>query len=146
VCLFLLIEEYLVRAYSVAITALAIGAPQKWVDNVLSHFPVPQVDMERRGVARRIPHPALLQLALTRELHTGFAMSVRDALMLAGELLAIGDGSVHRGGHVRVTCDRAALELVVRDRLRDALEFAPAPRRGRPGNPTRGERSAEDLD
>jgi hypothetical protein len=51
---------------------------------------------------------------------------------LAGELLSSDDNAVSRGGHLRVTCDRLALERMVSDRLRDALESAPAPRRGRP--------------
>jgi len=122
------------RSYSVAISALATGAPHKWLDNVLSHFPVPDVTMERRGVARRVPHSALLHLALTRTLHVELGLGVRDALSLAADLLA-GDGhAVSRGGHLRVTFDRPGLERAVSQRLRDALESAPAPRRGRPAS------------
>ena len=124
------------RSYSVAVSSLAINAPIKWLDNLLSHFAVPDVGMERRGVARRIPHSAVLYLALTRELHLEFGLGVRDALVLAGELLAADDGTVSRGGHLRVTCDRPSLERSVSARLRDALEFAPAPRRGRPARPS----------
>jgi hypothetical protein len=120
------------RSYSVAISSLAIDAPSKWLDNLLSHFPVQNVDIERRGVARRIPHSSLLLLALTRELHLELDMGVRDALALATDLLAADDGVVSRGGHVRVTCDRPALERSVGNRLREALESAPTPRRGRP--------------
>jgi hypothetical protein len=120
------------RSYSVAVSALVIDAPIKWLDNLLSHFPVPEVHTERRGVARRIPHSALLRLALARELHTELGVGVRDALTLAAELLAVGDAAVSRGGHLRVTFDRPALERMVSDRLRDALESAPTPRRGRP--------------
>lgn len=120
------------RSYSVAVSSLAIAAPIKWLDNLLSHFPVPGVGAERRGVARRIPHSALLLLALTRELHLELGIGVRDALALAAHLLAADDGAVSRGGHLRVTCNRPALERSLSDRLRDALESAPAPRRGRP--------------
>jgi hypothetical protein len=127
------------RSYSVAVSSLAIGAPLKWLDNLLSHFPIPKVSLARRGVARRIPHSALVQLALTRELHLELGVGVRDALALAGELLSSDHGAVSRGGHLRVTCDRLALERAVSDRLRDALESAPAPRRGRPVGRPRGE-------
>jgi hypothetical protein len=120
------------RSYSVAISSLAIGSPHKWLDNLLSHFPIPEVASERRGVARRVPHSALVRLALSRELHVELGLGVRDALALAGELLSSADGAVSRGGHLRVTCDRLALERRVGDRLRDALESAPMPRRGRP--------------
>ena len=120
------------RLYSVSIAALAIGSSQKWLDNVLSHFPLPDVAIEKRGVARRIPHRALLHLALTRELHVRFGMGVRDALALAGELLDANGASVSHGGHVRVALNRATLEQELSARLLDALESAPTPRRGRP--------------
>ena len=125
------------RSYSVAISSLAIGSPHKWLDNLLSHFPLPDVGSERRGIARRVPHSALVRLALTRELHLELGMGVRDALALAGDLLSSSEGAVSRGGHLRVTCDRRALEQSVDARLRDALESAPAPRRGRPARRSR---------
>jgi len=123
-----------VRSYSVGVAALAINAPIKWLDNLLSQHDVPDIGTERRGVARHIPHSALLQLALARELHLDLGMSVREALALAADLLATDGGTVSRGGHLRVTCDRPTLERSVSERLRDALEFAPAPRRGRPAS------------
>lgn len=134
------------RSYSIAVSALAIGAPQKWLDNLLSHFPVPSVSGERRGVARRIPHSTLVQLALTRQLHQALGMGVRDALTLAGELLASNDGAVLRGGHLRVTCDRRTLEHAVIECLRDALESAPTPRRGRPPGRSSGTAQARTDD
>lgn len=121
------------RSYSVAVSSLAIDAPQKWLDNLLSHFPIPDVDSKRRGVSRRIPHSALIRLALTRDLHFALGIGVRDALVLAGEILESDSGTVSCGGHLRVTCDRLLLEQHVDRRLRDALESAPTPRRGRPG-------------
>lgn len=120
------------RAYSVAITSLAIDAPVKWTDNVLSQHPVNDVIAASRGVARRIPYGVLVRLALTRELHVTLGMTVRGSLALADELLSAGEGAVHRQGHVRVVCDRAALEQALDHRLREALESAPSPRRGRP--------------
>ena len=99
---------------------------------MLSHFAVPHVTSEKRGVARRIPHAALTHLALARELHETLGLSVRDALSLAEQLLLAADGSVPCGGHLRVSCDRPALERELAGRLHEALEFAPAPRRGRP--------------
>jgi hypothetical protein len=120
------------RLYSVAVSSLAIGVPHKWLDNLLSHLPVPGVSSERRGVARRIPHHALLQLALTHELHVQLGLGVRDALTLAADLLTADDATVSRGGQLRVSFDRPALERTLDERLRDALESAPTPRRGRP--------------
>ena len=120
------------RFYDVAMASLAIDAPVKWTDNVLSQHRVSDVVSAHRGVARRIPHTALLHLALIRELHADLGLSVRDALGLARQLLAPdGDGEAWRGS-VRIRCDRASLERSLDLRLRDALESAPAPRRGRP--------------
>jgi hypothetical protein len=59
-------------------------------------------------------------------------LSVRDALVVADRLLLPGSDDVHQRGHLRVTFDRAGLERALDQRLRDALESAPAPRRGRP--------------
>jgi hypothetical protein len=121
-----------VRHYDVAIAALAIDAPPKWIDNVLSQHAVPDVVSARRGVSRRLSHSALLRLALVRELHVELRLGVRDALELAAELLDTRDASVHARGHLRVAFDRSALERDLAARLGDALESAPIPRRGRP--------------
>ena len=122
------------RSYDVAVASLAIDAPIKWTDNVLSQHDVAGVASARRGVTRRISHAALLHLALTRELHAVMGLSVRDALPLAQRLLAAkGDLGISYGS-VRLVLDPALLERAVERRLRDALESAPAPRRGpRPG-------------
>ncbi len=120
------------RFYDVAMASLAIDAPRKWTDNVLSQHDVADVVNARRGIARRIPRSALLRLALTRELHLALGMGVRDALALARALLAADEGTALQRGHVRVHCDRAALEQALDRRLREALESAPTPRRGRP--------------
>lgn len=118
------------RLYSVVVASLAIDAPTKWLDNLLSHHQIPGVIAERRGVARRIPYGALMYLALVRELHVALHLGVRDAVRVADAMLSGGDDAVHASGHLRVTFDRAALERDVTLRLRAALESAPAPRRG----------------
>src|SRR5882672_8221556 len=98
------------RGYDVAIASLAIDAPTKWTDNVLSQHDVPGVVIARRGVARRISRAALLHVALTRELHVGLGMGVRDALALAGELLALDAHTSIARVSVRIGYDRAVLE------------------------------------
>src|ERR1700712_4923388 len=120
------------RAYDVAMASLAIRAPIKWTDNVLSQHVVPGVMPARRGQARRLPYPTLLHLALTRDLHTALGLGVREALELARGLLARPELGIADRGAVRIVLDRAALERTLDDRLRDALESAPVPRRGRP--------------
>jgi hypothetical protein len=124
-----------VRSYDVAMASLALGAPVKWTDNLLSHYAVPGVVSSDRGASRRIPHGALVFLAVVRELHTKLGLGVRDAVAMAPRLLADDAGTVHESGHLRVTLDHAGLERDLTLRLREALESAPTPRRGRP--PTR---------
>jgi hypothetical protein len=120
------------RHYDVAVTSLAIAAPLKWTDNLLSHHQLAGVVGGQRGVARRLSHSAVLHLALAREVHLHLGTTVREAVAIAAELLADdGDGVLQRG-HLRVIVDRPALAQALDLRLRDALESAPSPRRGRP--------------
>jgi hypothetical protein len=120
------------RQYTVAIASLAIPAPRKWTDNILSHHDIPGVIGERRGVARRISPLALLHLTLAREVHLNLGASVHDAVAIARSLLDDQGHAVLECGHLRVILDRSALEQALATRLRDALESAPSPRRGRP--------------
>ena len=101
----------------------------KWTDNVLSQHDVPDVVSARRGVARRIPHTALLHLALIRELHADLGLSVRDALGLARQFLAPdGDGEAWRGSvrdPVRSCIARALARPAVARRARVRACVAP---------------------
>jgi hypothetical protein len=123
------------RHYDVAIASLAIGAPTKWTDNLLSHHSIPSVAANRRGVARRISHEGMILLALIRELHVSLDMSVRASVSAAHSMLAPSAGGVLQSGQLRVIVDRSALERALERRLRDALESAPVRRRGRPPVP-----------
>lgn len=119
------------RSYDIRVAALAIRAPAKWIDNLLSQHELGEVVRARRGVARKISYPALVHLALTRELHGALGMGVRDALQLSRALLS-STGSEVPTGHLRIALDRSALERMLDARLREVLESAPTPRRGRP--------------
>lgn len=120
------------RSYDVAVASLAIGAPRKWTDNVISQHSLPDVISERRGVARRITHPGLVRLALVRELQMELGIGVADALKVADDVLRQGSGGVHRAGALTLQVDLEALERRLARHLAEALESAPAPRRGRP--------------
>ena len=120
------------RSYDVAIASLAVDAPLKWTDNLLSQHRLPDVVSERRGVARRISYSGLVRLALIRQLHVELALGVGDAVRVADQLLDSGGTGVHESGHLRLTVDRPALERALDLRLAEVLESAPAPRRGRP--------------
>ena len=120
------------RAYDLRIAALAIRAPVKWIDNLLSQHDVVEIPRARRGVARTISHTALVHLALTRELHVSLGLGVREALQHSQKLLANSKEAGVPTGHLRISVDRETLERTLDTRLREGLESAPSPRRGRP--------------
>jgi hypothetical protein len=132
-----------VRLYSVAVTSLAAGTPEKWTDNLLAQHEIAGVQSRSRGVARGISWPALVQVALIRELHTRVGCSVRDAVSFAATLLADPNDLLALGPRLTLGFDRARFEQDLHRRLTEALESAPRPRRGRPrrrGLPARGEK------
>lgn len=120
------------RSYTVAVASLAIDAPLKWTDNVLSQYDVPDVVSARRGVSRRVAYSAVFRLAVVRELHLGLGIGVADALAMAARLLDPDSGGLHSAGALSVRVDLALIERRLGQRLADALESAPSPRRGRP--------------
>jgi hypothetical protein len=121
-----------VRLYSIAVTALAVNAPLKWTDNLLSQHDIPNVQGRARGVARGIAWPAVVQIALIRELHTRLGCGIREAVALAAHLLEAPGGKVAVSDPLSVQFERGSFERALHARLADALESAPRPRRGRP--------------
>ncbi|MBA3671546.1 MAG: hypothetical protein H0W68_05925 [Gemmatimonadaceae bacterium] len=67
-----------------------------------------------------------------RQLHADLGLGVATALDVADQLLRDGDAGVHAVGQLRLVVDRTSLELAIGQRLREVLESAPSPRRGRP--------------
>lgn len=124
------------RAYTVATAALALGVPIKWLDNVLSHFPVQGVVQERQGIARRITIDGLLQLSIVHSLASGLGTTIEVATQIA-QKLAVAD-LVELSNGITVRADRAALRAELIERLEHAVEIAPVPRRGRPPKNTTG--------
>ena len=119
------------RSYTVAITALVIDAPAKWVDNLLSQHPVPEILSFNRGIARRVPYSALVRLAIVRQLHDQLGLGVANALRIAGQLIGA-KSDVYESGQLRLVVDRVALERHLNSRLVEVLESAPTTTRGRP--------------
>ena len=120
------------RVYDIAVATLAIGAPRKWTDNVLSQHRVPEVTSVRQGVARRISYQALLRLAIIRQLNTELGIGVANSVHFADRLLESGQAAVLGAGQLSLGVDLTALRRVVDERLAAALESAPSRRRGRP--------------
>ena len=126
------------RSYDVAVASLAIDAPAKWTDNLLSQHTIPNVLSEHRGVARRITHHALVRIAIVRQLHVRLGVSVADAVRIAAQLLDSRPAGVHASGQLTLTLDLEELERALDARLAEVLESAPAP--GADGRPEGRER------
>ena len=124
------------RAYTIATAALTLEMPIKWLDNTLSHIRVPGVQQERQGVARRITIDGLLTLAVAIVLTSELGLPLAHAIEMAGQLTASGGRYTSRGG-MSLQLNLEELKASLLERLENAVEMAPVPRRGRPpGNKT----------
>jgi hypothetical protein len=119
------------RAYTVATAALALGVPVKWVDNALSHNKVAGVHQERQGVARHLTVDGLLILAVASTLVKDLGVPLAVALQI-GQLLIRNDGHHTVTVGVRLEVDLNDLRASLLERLENAVEIAPIPKRGRP--------------
>lgn len=119
------------RAYTVATAALAIEVPVKWVDNILSHHKVQGVTQHRQGVSRKLAIDGLLVLALTAFLTRELDASVPKAIEIAA-VLARNEGRFASPGGFTLLLDLSTFQATLLERLENAVEIAPAPRRGRP--------------
>jgi hypothetical protein len=120
------------RSYDVRVVALAIEAPDKWLDNLLSHHDVPGCEGSRQGISRRISDLGVLAIAVIRLLTVDAAIPVAHAVALVRE--AATDGGI---GPLR-TSSGLTIELppgfvaALQEHLRDAMQSAPRHARGRP--------------
>lgn len=123
------------RGYTVATVALALGAPAKWVDNVLSHFVFSSVRQGTQGVARRIGAAGVLELAVVRGLVDNLRIPMEPAVLLARNLIL--NGEVRAGPDLTLRLDRDRLWSSLERQLEFAIEAAPLPKRGRPRGKTK---------
>lgn len=122
-------------AFSVRVAALALDAPVKWIDNVLSHYELPGVSRTTHGVARQLDDDALLALALCKMLAADLGVPLARAAALAREILSSrGSQSVRVTVAPGIVLDLALEEIErrVRARAADASEAVAHVRRGRP--------------
>jgi hypothetical protein len=119
------------RAYTIAAAALTLEMPIKWLDNTLSHIRVPGVQQERQGVARRITIDGLLILAVATVLISELGIPLAGAIEIAGQLTASGGRYASPQG-VSLQLNLEELKAGLLERLENAVEMAPVPRRGRP--------------
>jgi len=124
------------RAYTIATAALALGTSVKWLDNVLSHNRVSGVAQERQGISRRLTVEGLLVLALVVLLIQELGLPTPRAIVLA-EDLAKNEGRYMAQQGLNIALDLPSFRIRLLERLENAVEIAPVPKRGRPpGNKT----------
>lgn len=125
------------RSYDVAAAALIVGAPLKWVDNLLSRHRIVGVEQHRQGVTRRVSIEAVAIIATVWILANELRLSVGAAVALAHHMTHTVDGRLTCGeGTVTLSVDHDAILRLVHSRLADGVEGAPRRRRGRPaGSP-----------
>jgi len=119
------------RAYTVATAALALGVTAKWLDNILSHNKVPGIRQERQGIARHLSIEGLMILGLTALLNSELGLPTAEAIRVAGEI-AKTNGQYFAKQGLSVQIDLASFQASLLERLENAVEIAPVPRRGRP--------------
>ncbi len=118
------------RAYTLTAAALALDAPSKWLDNILSHYSVPGVEQKRQGVARRLSIDGLLVLAVALTLMREIGLPALRAIHTAQDL-AKNNGS-YRSERLSLSIDLVSFRDELLGRLESAVEIAPVPKRGRP--------------
>jgi len=119
------------RAYTIATAALTLEMPIKWLDNTLSHIQITGVQQERQGVARRITIDGLLILAVATVLINELGIQLASAIEIS-EKLATSGGRYTSPEGVSLQVDLEKLRAGLIERLENAVEIAPIPRRGRP--------------
>jgi hypothetical protein len=121
------------RAYTVATVAVTLGVTPKWLDNVLSRFPVRGVLQSRQGVSRKLGPHAVVTLHIANELIRALGLPLADAISLAERIGQAGETrSVQLFGAAHLTVDLASVNRKVSERLAQAVEVTPVPKRGRP--------------
>lgn len=121
------------RGYTVATVAVTLGVTPKWLDNVLTRFPIRGVVQSRQGISRRLGPQAVVTLYLASELIRTLGMPLGEAISLAERAAStVGVASVDLFSSTSLTIDLAATSREVNERLALAVEVTPVPRRGRP--------------
>jgi hypothetical protein len=105
--------------------------PVKWLDNTLSHHRVSGILQKRQGVARRLTIDGLLTLSVAIALIKDLAIPLLAALLVADKLIRNGGRYTSPEG-IDIRVDLETLGAGLLERLENAVEIAPVPRRGRP--------------
>jgi len=119
------------RAYTIVTAALTLGTSMKWLDNVLSHNRVSGVTQQRQGVCRRLAVEGLVGLAVAILLVRELGLPIAKAIAVA-ENLANNEGRYIASRGLMLTLDLSSFRADLLERLENAVEIAPVPKRGRP--------------
>lgn len=119
------------RSYHVTTVAVALSCPSKWVDNVLSRHELPGVIHQRQGISRQVSFDGVVHLAIVQELVEEVGLPVERAVRFA-RVLCADDGVAPAGVRCALHIDLHALRRDLTIALREAVEIASPPRRGRP--------------
>jgi len=119
------------RAYTIATAALALGTSPKWLDNTLSHYTITGVAQKKQGVARRVTIEALLTLSVTLLLTANAGSPLATALEVAERMIK-NNGALEFANGLRLELDLQDFKDRLLQKLEQAVEIAPLPRRGRP--------------
>src|SRR6266550_7980746 len=119
------------RIYTITTAALTLGTSMKWLDNVLSHNRVSGVAQQRQGVSRRLTVEGLVGLAVAILLVRELGLPIAKAIAVA-ENLAKNDGRYVAPQGLMLTLDLPSFRGDLLERLENAVEIAPVPKRGRP--------------
>ncbi len=120
------------RAYTIAATSLALGVTPKWLDNTLSHHRIPGVTQTRQGISRRLNSAAILILEIAIMLCRSLGAPLSVALLVAERVSTERSKTLELESGLTLSVDIAEIEQNLSARLANAVEVAPAPRRGRP--------------
>jgi hypothetical protein len=101
------------------------------LDNALTHNRVPGVSRERQGIARRLTVEGLLVLGLAVLLIQEFGLPTHKAIVLAGNL-ANNEGRYLARQGLMLALDLMSFRAELLEKLENAVEIAPVPKRGRP--------------
>lgn len=129
--------------YDVAVAALALDVPARWLDSVLARHDVPGVTRSVQGVRRTISDDAMLLLACARDLHLEGRVPVPVALEAAAALVRDGQW---RTGTVTWSVALPTLRQELATAIADAIERAVPRRRGRPPGQTARDASRRPLE
>jgi len=119
------------RSYSVAAVAFAVACEAKWIDNLLSHRPVPGALGGTRGLPRRIDPDGAVIIAITRVLAVNGGFTIDKALALAIASVEAQGKPVRLATSVTLLVDTDAIRTAVELRLVEAMEVVLQPKRGR---------------